>query len=278
MCSSDLIGWLRAAVLGANDGLISTGSLIVGVASASPDRSAVLLAGVAGLVAGALSMAAGEYVSVCSQADTENADLAMAARVGDTDIWGRPVDPALAGLYGFPMSPTRTSMHRFDPETGEQHEMAWSGNEGNLFSRQLSAFDWSFEGWNTPEAFHSVYHGFRPEAIVQRMLDVYRDRVDRSLLPTEETPAAVRTHSWDGLRQVSEYCYDDLGDLPSSPIFVPVAPGTDGRSAHGGTRPGGLHGWVVVPVLSDAGFRYSHHIDLVDGGPVLEVHLDPWCR
>ncbi len=73
---TDAIGWLRAAVLGANDGLISTGSLIVGVASASPDRSAVLLAGVAGLVAGALSMAAGEYVSVCSQADTENADLA----------------------------------------------------------------------------------------------------------------------------------------------------------------------------------------------------------
>ena len=70
------IGWLRAAVLGANDGLISTSSLIVGVASASPARSAVLLAAIAGLVSGALSMAAGEYVSVSSQADTEGADLA----------------------------------------------------------------------------------------------------------------------------------------------------------------------------------------------------------
>lgn len=70
------IGWLRAAVLGANDGLISTSSLIVGVASAAPDRSAVLLTAVAGLVAGALSMAAGEYVSVSSQSDTEDADLA----------------------------------------------------------------------------------------------------------------------------------------------------------------------------------------------------------
>ena len=77
---SDRIGWLRAAVLGANDGLISTSSLVVGVAAADPSRSAVLLAAVAGLVAGALSMAAGEYVSVSSQADTEHADLAQERR------------------------------------------------------------------------------------------------------------------------------------------------------------------------------------------------------
>lgn len=70
------IGWLRAAVLGANDGLISTSSLVVGVASAQAARGPVLLSAVAGLVAGALSMAAGEYVSVSSQADTEQADLA----------------------------------------------------------------------------------------------------------------------------------------------------------------------------------------------------------
>ena len=74
------IGWLRAAVLGANDGLISTSSLIVGVAAAATGRSAVLVAGMAGLVAGALSMAAGEYVSVSSQADTEAADLARERR------------------------------------------------------------------------------------------------------------------------------------------------------------------------------------------------------
>jgi VIT1/CCC1 family predicted Fe2+/Mn2+ transporter len=70
------IGWLRAAVLGANDGLISTSSLVVGVAAANPAPGAVLVAALAGLAAGALSMAAGEYVSVSSQADTENADLA----------------------------------------------------------------------------------------------------------------------------------------------------------------------------------------------------------
>ncbi|QRG08531.1 VIT family protein [Xanthobacter dioxanivorans] len=69
------IGWLRAAVLGANDGIISTASLMVGVAAASTNSSEILVAGVASLVAGAMSMAAGEYVSVSSQADTENADL-----------------------------------------------------------------------------------------------------------------------------------------------------------------------------------------------------------
>lgn len=69
------IGWLRAAVLGANDGIVSTASLIVGVAAADSGRSGVLVAGLAGLVAGAMSMAAGEYVSVSSQSDTENADL-----------------------------------------------------------------------------------------------------------------------------------------------------------------------------------------------------------
>jgi len=72
---STRIGWLRAAVLGANDGIVSTASLVVGVASASAGRPEVLIAGVAGLVAGAMSMAAGEYVSVSSQADTERADL-----------------------------------------------------------------------------------------------------------------------------------------------------------------------------------------------------------
>ena len=70
------IGWLRAAVLGANDGIVSTASLIVGVAAANPDPRSLLLTGIAGLVAGAMSRAAGEYVSVHSQADTEQADLA----------------------------------------------------------------------------------------------------------------------------------------------------------------------------------------------------------
>jgi VIT1/CCC1 family predicted Fe2+/Mn2+ transporter len=73
---TERIGWLRASVLGANDGIVSTASLVLGVAAAGADSDAVLIAGVAGLVAGAMSMAAGEYVSVSSQSDTEQADLA----------------------------------------------------------------------------------------------------------------------------------------------------------------------------------------------------------
>lgn len=78
-------GWLRAAVLGANDGIVSTASLILGVAASGADRPALLVAGVAGLVAGAMSMAAGEYVSVSSQADTEAADLARERAELDAD-------------------------------------------------------------------------------------------------------------------------------------------------------------------------------------------------
>ena len=72
---TDRVGWLRAAVLGANDGIVSTASLVIGVAAAGASRGNILIAGIAGLVAGAMAMAAGEYVSVHSQADTENADL-----------------------------------------------------------------------------------------------------------------------------------------------------------------------------------------------------------
>jgi len=77
---SHRVGWLRAAVLGANDGIVSTASLIVGVAAANASHESILLAGTAGLVAGAMSMAAGEYVSVSSQSDTEKADLAIESR------------------------------------------------------------------------------------------------------------------------------------------------------------------------------------------------------
>lgn len=83
---SHRIGWLRAAVLGANDGIVSTASLIIGVAAANMSHTEILLAGVAGLVAGAMSMAAGEYVSVSSQLDTEKADLELEKRSLNDDI------------------------------------------------------------------------------------------------------------------------------------------------------------------------------------------------
>lgn len=93
----DRIGWLRAAVLGANDGLVSTASLVAGVAAAEGSRGAVLIASVAGLAAGAMSMAAGEYVSVSSQSDTEKADLARETAELATDREAEVEE--LAGIY-----------------------------------------------------------------------------------------------------------------------------------------------------------------------------------
>ena len=94
---TERIGWLRAAVLGANDGIVSTASLVVGVAAAHAARHEVLIAGVAGLVAGAMSMAAGEYVSVSSQADTEKADLSRERRELEMD--GPLERDELASIY-----------------------------------------------------------------------------------------------------------------------------------------------------------------------------------
>ena len=95
--SIESVGWLRAAVLGANDGIVSTASLVLGVASANPNPSAILLAGIAGLVAGAMSMATGEYVSVSSQSDTENAALAQEKKELETDYQGEVLE--LTSLY-----------------------------------------------------------------------------------------------------------------------------------------------------------------------------------
>jgi VIT1/CCC1 family predicted Fe2+/Mn2+ transporter len=104
---TDRVGWLRAAVLGANDGIVSTGSLVLGVAAADATHASILIAGTAGLVAGAMSMAAGEYVSVHSQADAERADIEKERRELATDAAGerreltaiyikRGLDPQLA--------------------------------------------------------------------------------------------------------------------------------------------------------------------------------------
>lgn len=106
---TDSIGWLRAAVLGANDGIVSTASLIIGVAAANATHDNVMVAGVAGLVAGAMSMAAGEYVSVRSQSDSEQAALDMERRELATDSKGEHRE--LAAIY---------ASRGLDPELAKQ--------------------------------------------------------------------------------------------------------------------------------------------------------------
>lgn len=135
------IGWLRAAVLGANDGIISTASLLVGVAAAAKSPGEVILAGVAGLVAGAMSMAAGEYVSVSSQSDTEEADFARERRelaeqpeaelAELTAIYvGRGVDPSLARQVAEQM----TAKDAF-----EAHARDELGLSGHVIARPVQA-------------------------------------------------------------------------------------------------------------------------------------------
>lgn len=186
---------------------------------------------------------------------TESAELAMTQRPGDLDALGRPCDPLLAGLYGFPMAPDRTTFIVVDPERGDIVHRAEQREPELLWSRQLNAIDWSTEGRTAPTVHHTVHHGYRPEAITQEMLALYGDRVDRTLLPSDETPPLVVTSTLPDLTIAASFALG-LDDLPTSPIFVPRDPGADpSRSRYAGTDPGGHDGWVVVPVLNDAGFR-----------------------
>ena len=200
---------------------------------------------------------------------TENAELAMTQGEGDLDALGRPCDPALRGLYGLPMSPDRTVQIDLDPVTGEITHRAEQRDPGLLWTRQLSAMDWSTEGMSRPTLHHTVHQGWRPEGITQEMLALYRDRVDRSLWPEAETLPLVVSSDRDDLTvtAVWELAVDDF---PTSPIFVPRAPGADtARSRYAGTDPGGHDGWVVVPIMNDSGFRVEvFDADAVDRGPV----------
>jgi carotenoid cleavage dioxygenase-like enzyme len=200
---------------------------------------------------------------------TESAELSMTQQAGDLDALGRPCDPALRGLYGFPMAPDRTTYLVFDPERGEVVHRAEQRDPERLWTRQLNAIDWSTEGRTAPTLHHTVHQGFRPEAITQAMLALYGDRVDRTLLPSEETAPLLVTSSVPDLDVTSSW---ELGldDLPTSPIFVPRDPGADPtKSRYAGSDPGGHDGWVVLPVVNDAGFR-GEVFDAADvgAGPV----------
>lgn len=200
---------------------------------------------------------------------TECTDIAMTQQAGDLDALGRPCDPALRGLYGFPMSPDRVSLVTVDPERGEVRHRAELRRPELLWGRQLNAVDWSTEGRLAPTVHHTVHHGYRPEGITQEMLALYGDRVDRSLLPPDETAPLVVSTALPDL-EVTAVHELALDDLPTSPIFVPRDPGTTpGRSRHAGSDPGGHDGYVVVPVCNDAGFRIDvYDAAAVDRGPI----------
>lgn len=208
---------------------------------------------------------------------TECTDLAIPQRDGDVDATGRPCDPAFRGLYAFGLTPSRMSLVVFDPETGRQRERAHFVDPERLWAQQLSAIDWSPGGLARPTARHMLYHGWRPEAVTQRVLALYRDRVDPATLPPEEIPARLVTLSMPELAPGAEHVWP-LDELPTSPVFVPRRAGEAGdgpaRSAGDGparragdapaSEPGGHDGYLVVPVYSDAGFR----VELFDAANV----------
>jgi all-trans-8'-apo-beta-carotenal 15,15'-oxygenase len=203
---------------------------------------------------------------------TENAELSMAQREGDLDAMGLPCDPALRGLYGFPMSPDRISLIEIDGNGRRVRDRVELRDPSLLWTRQLSAMDWSAEGRERPTVHHTVHQGWRPEAVTQRTLALYGDRVDRTEWPSEETPPLVVTTSMPDLT-ISSYHELDTGDFPSSPIFVPRDPGSDATATrYAGSDPGGHDGYVVVPVMNDHGFRVEvYDASRVGAGPVATI-------
>jgi hypothetical protein len=127
--------------------------------------------------------------------------------------------------------------------------------------------DWSAEGQAAPTAHHLLTSGYHPEAITQRALALYADRVDPADLPAEELPPTLATLDRSDLSVSAQWAFAE-GDYPSSPCFVPRGDGAPGSSRHAGDEPGGHHGWMVVPVLSDDGFRVEvFDAAAVDRGP-----------
>ena len=171
-------------------------------------------------------------------------DLGYRLKPGDVDAHGRPVNPAYLGFYQTAMCAQTVSEMVFTPgNPGPRVEATF--RDERTWNLQLSAMDWSTAGRTAPTHHHVVYQGRHPELLARRVLHVYRDRIDEREVSGAEQNARLVTLSRDGLSVSSEWGFPSLGDLPSSPIFVPRRGGV----------PGGGDGWVVVPVLNDDGFR-----------------------
>jgi hypothetical protein len=190
-------------------------------------------------------------------------DLGLYLRPDDLDVNGRPVDPALAGLYNTAMAPETITEVLLDPEKGKVIERGLYRDEWT-FNLQLSAMDWSTEGMSNPTLHHVDYQGCRPGTISARAADLYDGRVDRGRL-REETPGALCSFERGGMVLTARWDYPDTSDHITSPTFAPRSAGsTPGASAHAGSDPGGHDGYVVQPVCNDDGLR----IELFDAARV----------
>jgi hypothetical protein len=191
-------------------------------------------------------------------------DLGFKLEAGDLDATGRPIADELVGFYNMAMAPGTCSEVRFDPVTGSSEQLAVF-QEDWTFNLELSAMDWSMDALREPTRHHVAYQGFRAGAVSRRAVDVYGDRV--GALPGDDTPGALVSLERGSLEVHARWDYPDTGDHITSPAFAPrqAAPARDGeRARYAGERPGGHDGWVVLPVLSDSGFR----VELFDAADV----------
>lgn len=174
-------------------------------------------------------------------------DLGYRLLSGDVDALGAPVNPAHAGFYNMAMRSQTVSEIVFSPGRGSTvaSRVIASANDGDMWNLQLSAMDWSLAGLENPTHHHVVFQGRKPQMIARRVLDIYAGRAPDAEIAGPETGARLVTFARGSLDQLAEHRFAALDDLPSSPIFVPRE----------GGAPGGGDGWVVVPVLSDSGFR-----------------------
>ncbi len=192
-----------------------------------------------------------------------DSDIAMAIRPGDKDCWGRPIDPALSGMYGLAQSAPCVTLIEFHPETGKVHERARYSDPSKIWNVQTSAMDWSLAGIVKPTLHHVMYFGFKPEGLTERQVALYKHRVDSNLWPDAEQPPCLASFDWNNsLKPKSTYQWQ-LDELATTPAFAPRNAGFGG-DAYAGANPGGHDGYVCVPVIKDSGFR----VDILDANNV----------
>ncbi len=178
-------------------------------------------------------------------------DLGLKLEPGDLDALGRAIDPALIGFYNTAMAPSTVSEVLFDLDSGVTKQEAALRDDWT-WNLELSAMDWSVAALEQPVRHHIAYQGFRPGTVSQRAVQLYGDRLDR--LPDDDTPGALVSLQRGSLDVHARWDFTNLGDHITSPAFAPRP---------GGER-GGHDGWVVLPVLSDDGFR----VELFDAADV----------
>lgn len=194
-------------------------------------------------------------------------DLAFPHRLGDNDVNGNPMDPCMASLYNMALAPDTLKEIRIDPNTGKVIDRGYYRTDDS-FNLQLSAMDWTLEGLENPTLHHVIFQGARPGSVSQRSAALYEGRFDPKLL-AEETPGRLMSFRRGTLECTATWDYPNTNELISSPTFAPRPDDTPGASRWASGAPGGHDGWVVLPVLSDDGFRVDvFEADNVGAGPV----------